>query len=803
MRTPPLDRDPIPQPALYSHMAPPWPAKWVGPSEFDPDGTHLFAYRLRVKHRGKVRVHVSADQRYILFLDGKRIGRGPERGDLRHWMYESYDLDLTGDHTLVAVSWWFSPTCSTPPAEAQQTVRPGFLMMAEGEAGDQIGTGKAAWEVKQVTGVRFEIARATHTYCAIDPRIVVDGPAYPWGVERGEGADWQPVKVIHNASLASLVWESHPYWILRPAVLPEMRESAHTGATVRHVEQAADEQTQLQAVEAKNNLAAEASAWSGVFGGRSVMIAANTSRRVIVDLNDYVCAFAGISTTGGRGATVRIRWAESLFRYDPKTQKSIMDVKEKGNRGEIEGRHFAGYGDTFTTDGGANRRFDPLWWAAGRYIEIFVRTGADPLVINAIDITRTGYPYEFTSTFNASDERLASVIPMGLRTLQMCSHETSMDCPYYEQLNYTGDTRLQSLVAMTFAPDDRLVRKGIQLFDWSRTGDSWSSSRWPTRVVQTIPPFALWWVAMVYDYAAYRGDLEFVRMHMPGVRSILERWRGQIDDEGLLTTPEGWNFMDWVGSWRSGMPNAHAGSRCGVIQWQFVYVLKLASELETMLNEPLLAQRHHQTAAMLAATAERAYFDAKRGLLADDPEHTRFSEHAQALAIISGHLSASLRDRVAKGLTEPASDLAKTSIYFSHYTFEALREVNRVDLLIDRMKLWFEHESMGLFTTIESPEPSRSDCHAWGAHPLFHYFGTILGIRPAAAGFEKVVITPRLGPLASAAGEMTHPKGTIRARFAQVDGQIAGEIDLPAGVSGECRVGDRVILLQSGRTRVA
>ena len=39
------------------------------------------------------------------------------------------------------------------------------------------------------------------------------------------------------------------------------------------------------------------------------------------------------------------------------------------------------------------------------------------------------------------------MIPVALRTLEMCSHDTSMDCPYYERLNYVGDTRLQSLVA--------------------------------------------------------------------------------------------------------------------------------------------------------------------------------------------------------------------------------------------------------------------------------------------------------------------------------------------------------------------
>ena len=37
-------------------------------------------------------IHVSADNRFILYLNGERIGDGPARGDLDHWRYETFDL---------------------------------------------------------------------------------------------------------------------------------------------------------------------------------------------------------------------------------------------------------------------------------------------------------------------------------------------------------------------------------------------------------------------------------------------------------------------------------------------------------------------------------------------------------------------------------------------------------------------------------------------------------------------------------------------------------------------------------------
>jgi hypothetical protein len=581
-------------------------------------------------------------------------------------------------------------------------------------------------------------------------------------------------------------------------MLPGMRESLHGTYITRHVEQVDTRDTHEVAVLAKNAKSDEAAQWDAMLTqGKSVQVPTKSRRRVIIDLQNYICAYTSVVISGGRGASVRVLWAESLYRYDPKIDKhGLPRSNRKDNRNDIEGRHFMGYGDTFTTDGGATRTFHSLWWAAGRYIEVLVETADESVTVESIALTTTFYPYEFKGTFEASEPRLAKVMDLALHTLRMCSHETSMDCPYFEQLNYAGDTRLQSLVAMAMSTDDRLVQKGLTLFDWSRTGDTWTSSRYPTRTLQTIPTFAMFWANTAYDYALYRGNRAFLSQRMPGVRSVLERWRQQIRDDGLLILPAGWNFVDWVSGWPGGTRNQIAGAS-GPVQWQLVYTLELTAKLEEMLGEPLLAQRNRQTAAALAATAERVFFDKSRGLLADDTDHTKYSEHTQVLALISGHLSKNLREAVSQPLIKP-SDLPISSIYFSHYAFEALREIGRMDVMMHRMGQWFDLTEKGLYTLIEQSEPSRSDCHAWAAHPVYHYYASILGIRPAGFGFDKVDIAPQLGTLAWAKGEMIHPRGTIRMSIEHKDGSLSGEVTLPREVSGQLRANGETIELKAG-----
>jgi hypothetical protein len=98
---------------------------------------------------------------------------------------------------------------------------------------------------------------------------------------------------------------------------------------------------------------------------------------------------------------------------------------------------------------------------------------------------------------------------------------------------------------------------------------------------------------------------------------------------------------------------------------------------------------------------------------------------------------------------------------------------------------WRAQLAGGLTTWAESPEPSRSDCHAWGASPNFELFRTVLGIDSAAPGFRSVVIRPFLGKLEQASGAIPHPKGEIAVSLKRREGRLHGTVSLPPGVAGE------------------
>jgi hypothetical protein len=191
------------------------------------------------------------------------------------------------------------------------------------------------------------------------------------------------------------------------------------------------------------------------------------------------------------------------------------------------------------------------------------------------------------------------------------------------------------------------------------------------------------------------------------------------------------------------------------------------------------------------------FWNPKRGMYADDLEHSCFSEHAQCLAVLSKRVDPEKQDKIGYALRNE-EELARTTISFSHYLFETYRELNQIDLFFKRMALWFDLKGQGFKTTPEWPEPTRSDCHGWGAHPIYHCFATILGIRPGMMGFQSVDISPMFGHLQHVYGELIHPEGLIKADFELKKNHLSGSVHLPHNIQGNLRYNNKIIPLFGG-----
>lgn len=750
-----------------------WPASWIVCSNAAPPFVAAYRLKFKVEAAATIRLHVSADERYELFVDGERVGRGPERGAPDCWFFESYEAQFeAGEHVIVARQWAWGPHAPL----AQMSATPGFLLAAEGEWTTHLSTGLAAWEAKHIDGYRFGMFERNPWKGG---NTFIDGAKYPVGVEMGEGDGWQPATTLRPAMAKRIDWELQPnQQMLQPAMLPAMMFERCDVGNVRFaasVDSLHQRDNPINPTENDKTIAAQ---WQALSQGNGALtLQPHQAQRILIDLENYFCLYTQLMASGT--GTVQTKWVESLLR------DRNMWHGDKGNRDEIAGKFVIGNGDVFKVVNDAPQEYMPLWWSAGRYVEICAQAGDAPLTLHTLRFHETRYPLQMESEFTSSDENLNGILPMLVRGIEASANETYFDAPHWEELMYLGDTRLEALCTHVMTRDSRLPRKAVRMFDVSRVPAGLTQSRFPSRQMQLIPPFSLWWVCMARDFALWRGDEAYLHDIMPGVRAVIEGYLQHIGDDGLMHAWEGWNFLDWVPAWgeNAGTPPDSVAGVSGGLNWQFAYALSSAIQMEEMAGEHELAQRLQRAQTQLAMRIDAAFWDETRGLMADDLAHSSFSEHAQCLAILSGHVSEQKQARMADGLLN-APDLHRATIYFSHYLFETFRELGRMDVFLERLQLWFDLKANGLKTPVESPEPTRSDCHGWGSHPLYHCFASLLGMRPASLGFRSVEIRPQLGTLQHAKGTLVHPRGTINIDAQQHDGETHGQVSLPDGVAG-------------------
>ena len=757
------------------------------------DGYEARFYRFRrafvAKGDAPLRFDVSADERFILYLDGREIARGPHRGMPDHWFYESYEVALSeGSHRLDAVVWQMGPHAPL----AQLSYRGGFILKAEGAYDASLTTGKAGWKVARLNRTVMTGQGDNKAWGAgSESRSVGTSFAF----EEPAADAWTDAVSVRDPVGAASCGVLAPGWFLFPSALPDQLHDWRTPGVIRAVRNDPPA-SPYAAADAGHPLVADGNAL--LTRGRPLSVPAHATVRILWDLGNYYCAYPDLRVRGGRGAEICWGWTESL--------RNVSDGR-KGDRAAFDGKRVVQpVVDVFVPDGRPDARFTAPWWRCGRWCELVVSAADEPLDLVALGIWETRYPMESQAAFECDDPSLADVQRICTRGLQMCMHEMYFDCPYYEQHMYPGDGRVEFLLTGLVNADERLVRQGMTLFDEARAPNGLVPMNFPSRMRQVSATYTMCWIDMFADYLQWRSDGAWLRARLPGVEAALAGLRRYEDENGLVRGFPGWSFTDYTPDWDNGVsPDGETGLSA-MNTLQYVYSLRNAARVAEALGEADLADVWRRRAARSAAAAVRTFWDDGRGLMADTVRHDRYSEQAQCLAILSGALEGERRDAAFRGLVE-AKDLTPVTQYFAHFLFETYFAFGRTDLFLKRLDAWRGFVRDNMCTLLETPttpkHEARSDCHAWGAHPLYHLHANVLGVRPDAPYFARVRLAPQPGPLTWIKAKTPHPKGVIVSDLRFDGPSVTGTVRLPKGLTGVFVFAGQEVALAPGETAIS
>ena len=704
-------------------------------------------------------IHVTADNRYRLLVNGVQVCEGPARSDTQHWYYETVDIApflKAGTNTVAALVWNGGENAPF----AQVSFRTGFLLQGDTDTEKALNSDDS-WRVLQDDAYQTEpldMAKM-RTYMVVGDGDHMNGNAYPWGWELPgfDDSKWPKARALWAGAKARGLG-SDGNWMLMPSPIPQME----------HFEQRFSTMAAIGKPQATDPF---------LSGKTPLTIPANTTVSLLLDQGALTNAYPQLLLSKGKNATVRATYAEAL----------IDDKRQKGNRNDVKGKTILGLSDVFVADGGDLRRFSPLWFRTYRYVQLDIETGAEPLVINDYYGIFTGFPFKETGGVTTNRADLDQIWETGWRTARLCAGETYFDCPYYEQLQYTGDTRVQSFVSLYVSGDDRLMRKALTDYDHSRIPDGLTQSRYPCNDMQVIPTFSLFWVSMIHDYSMLRNDEAFVQSLLPGVESVLQWHEDRLSPNGMNGPLDWWNFVDWAWPWSNeehygGVPDGSFNGGSSILSLQFAYTLSQAADL--FAHDPLKATHYRALAQKITAATYAQCWDTSRALLADTPDKKQFSQHANIWAILTDAVPEKDQKTVLKQVMADKT-LRQATFYFKFYLFQALKKTGMGDDFLPQLQPWHDMIANGLSTFAEEPDPTRSDCHAWSASPVYEFLSTVCGINPGSKGFKTVRITPYLGDLKNISGVMPHPDGLIRVQYTLNEAhQLEANIELPEHLSG-------------------
>ncbi|MDR0845689.1 MAG: alpha-L-rhamnosidase N-terminal domain-containing protein [Tannerella sp.] len=747
----------LPNPALSTEK---WEASWITCPHVPLHEYGVYHFRKTFdleQQPSSFIINISADNRYRLFVNGQPVCWGPARGDVNHWYFETVDIAASlkkGQNAIAVIVWNFGDYAPG----AQMTLKTGLIVQGNSGREKVVNTDRS-WKALRDEAYSPSLENRHDVGCGDR----VDASLYPWGWEMPEFNDsgWQtPLMVGRGQPYGS---SSGYDWVLCPRDIPLMEETPQRMATIRRAEGIKVPEGFLK-------------------GTSPLVIPAHQKVSVLIDQQFLTTAYPELITGGGRGSRIILMYSEAMFKGG-----------QKANRNDIDGREMTNaFSDHFLPDGGSNRLFRPLWFKTWRYIRMDIQTADEPLTIHDLSAKYTGYPFRENASFESDRKSIGKIWETGWRTARLCAHETYFDCPYYEQLQYVGDTRIQSLISLYVDGDDRLMRKAIRNFGWSRSFEGITASRYPSRVPQYIPPFSLYWVNMVHDYWMHRDDEAFINECIQGVKTVLEWYAGKVDAQtGMLGATPHWNFVDWPPEWPwdnnkplGGVPPGGITGGSSILTLQFAYTLKDAIELLNAFGEPDLAKKYANLYQSLIQNTWKQCWDDSKQLISDDIVRTSYSQHANIMGILSDAVPQEKQRALFDKLDSDPS-LIQATFYYRFYLFRALKKVGLSERYVDMLKPWDNMIAMGLTTFAENPEPTRSDCHAWSSSPNYDLLATVCGIEPAEPGFRSVKIEPHIGSLKHVKGKAPHPKGIISVDYTiDAKGRLKAEITLPEGLVG-------------------
>ncbi|HHU49666.1 MAG: alpha-L-rhamnosidase C-terminal domain-containing protein [Caldicoprobacterales bacterium] len=742
--------------------------------------TAYFRYGFTVHQPGSLVFKITANSRYRLWINGRPVLSGPLKGDRWRQYYETVDASdyLKPGFNCIAVK-----VIAYPAYESKLHARQAPLSVMTNGAGPQlmvdgacktdkgrvladVTTGYGGWYVALDQAMEWISCQDTHW---AGPMEKVNGKLLPhgWMADPEPEGKWFQAETLWVAAGSPFDTE---YGLIPPMPLEE-----RPVPLLYEVRRFFQKEMPVFCPDRERMF------FPSLIEGTAVTLEPDSRYIAVLDAGELTTGYMVLKLQGGAGSSVRMRYSECYFKIEE-------GIPVKGTRDDAGNGVIIGHMDEYLPSGGTDT-YEPFWYRTFRFLQIEIDTGPEPLSLEPPYYLETGYPLEVSTSIQSTASWVNGVWDISLRTLRRCVHETYENSPYYEQLQYLMDTRSQILFTYMVSGDTGLARKAMHDFRCSLLPNGLLQSRYPSRQPQVIPVFNIYFIFMVEDYYWQTGETGHIREYRPVIDGILDWFDRRIGESGLIEDMEYWPFVDWVEGWDRGVPPAAEKGPATVHSLIYAAGLQAAARLNELTGRKYLAAEYQKRAKDILQKVEILCWDDTNGLYKEGPKHSRFSQHDQVWAVLTGLV----KGKRAKSLMKKSlalDDIDKCSYSMQFYLLRALEMTN----MYDRSEvIWDDWKGMlrqNLTTCPGDRVNMRSDCSGRSALALYEFTRCILGVKPLEPGWERIGIQPNVLSLPDFSGSVITPKGMVQVSWKTESGLLSISGQVPNGIPVELYLPD-------------
>lgn len=724
-----------------------------------------FRHSFRLEETAKLTIDISAASRYRLWVNGCGVQSGPCRGDRYRHYYETIDVSnyLRQGENVLAVQVLY---CDRSYVPKQQHERAPLISVANEPGGHRLAVeGTLLSETGEVLGVV--------TTGESDWRIYLDHSFYLIGepvLSDNLGATIEHIdfarvpKHWKESSFSDDGWRrGEP---IEPVVWNDFEKSVGLYLKYpmrqRPIPLLMEEEYTLDRELGESHYGTD----------DRIVIEPQRTKKLLFGLDVLQNTYPSYHFAGGKGTKVSITYFEKFVNAEYSVKRDDFEHGEIGENGLT---------DVIYLDGGS-LTYEPFWYRTFRFLQMEITTADEAVTVFRPDYHKTGYPLQAESHISSSETWVKPLYEMCVHTLEGCMMETYMDCPFWEQMQYPMDTRLQALYTYVCSTDTLLAEKALEDFHNSRIPEGLVLGKAPTGYKQVISTFSFHYIYMMWEFYQRTGKEDILKKYRSDVDAILEYYAGKTGGSGLVEQVDYWPFVDWQIAWMetAGVPSAIEEGPSTIINLMYGYALLVGARIQETSGRTALAEEYRRRQQELCECIQRLCWDEERRMFREGPNFVQFSQHAQSWAVLNGMVKG---EQAKELMTRTFAEKDVLRCYFStcHELFRACELAGCYDLTKQQMDWWIQLLEEHCTTCPETPQDARSECHAWSAQPMYELMETVAGIRTGKPGRKEIYIRPHMEYLPDLSGEMVTEWGMIGFTYEKKEDKWLYRYTIPEG----------------------